>query len=219
MLISILTGIAAGALHVVGGVDHLVAMAPSGVRQPKQALRNGLAWGLGHSMGVLILSSIAILVKDFANIERISSFAEICVGVSLLVVGGFAINSAFGLNIHSHRHNHRQGMIHDHIHIHFRGRKKHLVHHHASTSLGFLHGLAGASHFLAVIPALALPPLGAIAYMFSYFLGSFLSMGLFLFALSLACFKIGSRALPSLIGMTGVLSISTGVFWLQRIFA
>ena len=64
MLISVITGVAAGALHVVGGADHLVAMAPSGIRRPRSALKNGLAWGIGHSTGVLILSSFAILIKD-----------------------------------------------------------------------------------------------------------------------------------------------------------
>ena len=84
MLISILAGFSAGAIHVVGGADHLVAMAPASLRRPGAALKSGLAWGLGHSTGVLVLSAIAILVKDLAHIERMSSWAEFIVGVSLL---------------------------------------------------------------------------------------------------------------------------------------
>ena len=38
MLFSILTGFAAGALHVVSGADHLVAMAPSAIKKPSLAL-------------------------------------------------------------------------------------------------------------------------------------------------------------------------------------
>lgn len=45
MLISVLTGFSAGAVHVVSGADHIVAMAPSSVRKPRVALINGLAWG------------------------------------------------------------------------------------------------------------------------------------------------------------------------------
>ena len=168
MLISIITGVAAGALHVVGGVDHLVAMAPVAMRHPRIALRNGLAWGLGHSTGVLLLSSIAILVKDLAHIERMSSFAEFSVGIALLVVGALAIRTAFGLSIHAHVHNHEDGSAHEHIHLHFGGRQKHNPHAHASTSLGVLHGLAGATHLVAVFPALALPPIGAVVYMAAY---------------------------------------------------
>ena len=73
MLISIITGIAAGSIHVVGGVDHLVAMAPLAIRNPRIAFRNGMSWGVGHSAGVLLLSSIAILLKDLAHIEKMSS--------------------------------------------------------------------------------------------------------------------------------------------------
>ena len=56
MLISILTGFTAGAIHVLGGADHLIAIAPSALNQPKMALKNGLSWGIGHSTGVLLLS-------------------------------------------------------------------------------------------------------------------------------------------------------------------
>ena len=216
MLISIITGVAAGALHVVGGVDHLVAMAPVAMRHPRIALRNGLAWGLGHSTGVLLLSSIAILVKDLAHIERMSSFAEFSVGIALLVVGALAIRTAFGLSIHAHVHNHEDGSAHEHIHLHFRGRNKHNRHAHTSTSLGVLHGLAGASHLLAVFPALALPPLGAVGYMAAYLFGSIATMGAFIMAISIAMMKVGRRALPLMIGSAGGLSVLTGAFWLQN---
>ena len=69
MLISIFTGLTAGALHVVCGIDHLVVMAPNAFHQTRIALKNGLAWGLGHSVGVLALSTFAILINDLAHIE------------------------------------------------------------------------------------------------------------------------------------------------------
>ena len=220
MLISILTGFAAGALHVVGGADHLVAIAPSALRQPATALRSGLAWGIGHSTGVLVLSTIAIVLKDLVHIESMSSWAEFCVGVALLVVGAMAIRTALGLDIHTHQHTHQQnyGHAHDHqhVHLHLRGRHKHGRHAHAASSLGLLHGLAGASHLLAVIPALALPPLGALIYMAAYLLGSIAAMVAVVGAISLATLRVGRRALPFLVGSTGGLSIITGFFWLQK---
>ena len=60
MLISLLTGVAAGAVHVVGGADHLVAMAPFSLSKPWAAFRHALAWGVGHSTGVVVLALIAI---------------------------------------------------------------------------------------------------------------------------------------------------------------
>ncbi len=216
MLFSILTGFAAGAVHVVSGADHLVAMAPTAFRQPKLALRSGLAWGLGHSVGVLLLACAAILLKDFVKIERMSSFAELCVGVFLLVVGTLTIKTSLGLRIHTHSHKHGNGSKHQHLHLHLRGRKKHNSHSHASTSLGLLHGLAGASHLLAVIPALALPPVGAFLYLMFYLLGSVLAMGTVISIMSLATLRVGERAIPLVFAFTGGLSVLTGVFWIQK---
>ena len=106
MLISVLTGFAAGAVHVVSGADHMVAMAPSAIRKPRLALKDGLSWGVGHSAGVLILSILGILAKDLVNIELMSSYAEFLVGISLLIVGLLAIRTSLRVNIHMHQHVH-----------------------------------------------------------------------------------------------------------------
>ncbi len=215
MLISILTGFTAGAIHVVGGADHLVAMAPSAMNKPRLALRDGLAWGLGHSTGVLCLASVALLAKDFINIDRLSAFAEFTVGITLLVVGFLAIRTSLGLNIHMHNHNHGANNEHQHYHFHWLGKRVHSRHTHAATGLGVIHGMAGASHLLAAIPALALPTTGAIAYMASYLLGSIAAMGAVVLGLSLTAMKAGRRISPLLMGFAGGLSIATGFFWLH----
>ena len=80
LLICLLTGFAAGAVHVVGGADHLVAMTPFSLRQPVAALRSGLAWGAGHSIGVVVLGLAAIGLKDLVHIEAMSAWAEFFVG-------------------------------------------------------------------------------------------------------------------------------------------
>lgn len=216
MLVSIFTGFIAGALHVIGGVDHLVAIAPTAISKPQSALRTGLLWGLGHSTGVIILSVSAIFIKDFIPIQRMSFWAELGVGIFLLVLGLLAIRTALGLDIHSHYHKHGQKNIHHHFHFHLRGNRKHDRHSHALTSLGILHGIAGGGHLLAVLPALALPFFAAISYMFSYLLGSLFAMGLAVFVMSIASVSSGEKAFPLLIGATGVTSILTGLFWIQK---
>jgi len=142
--------------------------------------------------------------------------AEFSVGIVLLVFGALAIKASFGLNLHAHTHNHHDGHFHDHLHLHFRGRQRHGKHHHAATSLGFLHGLAGASHLVAVIPALALPPLGAFAYLVAYLLSSIATMGAFLSAISFATMRAGKRAFPLMVGCAGMTSLLTGIFWIQK---
>lgn len=208
---------AAGAVHVVGGADHLVAMAPFSLNRPLLALRSALAWGAGHSVGVVALALIAIGVKDLAHIEAMSSWAELLVGVALLVVGVLAIRTAFGLELHSHEHRHADDISsHRHLHLHVRGQSNHSRHAHAASGLGLLHGLAGASHLLAVIPALALPPHAALGYLIAYLCGSIGAMLAVVFLVSLVAKRGGIGLLPFLVGGTGALSIVTGAFWLHK---
>ena len=216
MIISTLTGFAAGAVHVVSGADHMVAMAPSAIRKPKVALKDGLAWGIGHSAGVLVLSALGILAKDFINIEVMSSFAEFLVGISLLIVGVLAIRTSLKVNIHMHQHIHGEESPHKHFHFHTLGKKIHKSHTHAATGLGVLHGFAGASHLVAIIPALALPLIGAITYLFAYLLGSVFAMGCVVLGISFAANKANKMFYPFLMRAVGGLSIVIGIFWLQN---
>ena len=216
MLIGVLTGFAAGALHVVSGADHMVAMAPSAIREPRVALKDGLAWGVGHSAGVVILSVLGILAKDLINIEMMSSYAEFLVGISLLVVGVLAIRTSFRVNIHMHQHMHGEETPHKHFHFHSLGNKLHGSHTHAATGLGVLHGFAGASHLVAIIPALALPFVGALAYLFAYLLGSVFAMGCVVLGISFAANKANKMFYPFLMRSIGGLSIAIGIFWLQK---
>ena len=213
MQVVIVTGILAGFIHVVSGADHLIAMAPSSITSPKIAARNSISWGLGHSSGVIILAFLAIFIKDIAPLSKFSNFAEFLVGISLLVVGIFAIRNSLHLNIHSHAHQHN-GVAHHHLHFHNDDKKN--KHSHALTGLGLLHGLAGGSHFLAVLPALALPLPNAFAYLVSYLSGSLASMILFTCLISITTLNAGQKFVRSLIAFAGGLSFSMGLFWVQK---
>jgi len=215
MQVVILTGILAGFVHVVSGADHLIAMAPSAITSPKIAARNSISWGVGHSSGVIVLAVIAILIKDVAPLNQFSKFAEFLVGISLLIIGFFAIKNSLHLNIHSHSHQHN-GLAHHHLHFHSEDRKRNKKHSHALTGLGLLHGLAGGSHFLAVLPALALPLPNAFAYLISYLSGSLVSMVLFTCLISLVTLNAGQKLIRKLIAFAGGLSFSIGLFWVQK---
>ncbi|MDA9707655.1 hydantoin utilization protein A [Prochlorococcus sp. AH-736-K21] len=211
----ILTGIVAGFVHVVSGADHLIAMAPVAINNPQKALKNSFSWGLGHSSGVLLLAFLAIFIKDITSLNKFSSIAELLVGISLLIVGIFAIKNSFQLSIHSHSHKHENGIAHRHFHFHVKEQKNN-KHSHALTGLGLLHGIAGGSHFLAVLPALALPLTSACLYLISYLIGSIISMNLFTFLISFTTFKASQKFIKRLIAVAGGLSFSLGLFWIQR---
>ena len=212
MQVILLTGILAGFIHVVSGADHLIAMAPSAIINPKIAIKNSISWGLGHSSGVIFLAVLAIFIKDITPLNKFSNFAEFLVGISLLIIGVFAIKSSLQLNVHSHFHQH-DGVAHHHLHFHSKAQKKHNKHFHALTGLGLLHGLAGGSHFLAVLPALALPIPNAFAYLISYLIGSLVSMILFNYLISITTFRVGQKSIRGLIAFAGGLSLSMGLFW------
>ena len=212
----ILTGILAGLVHVFSGADHLIAMAPSAINSPKIAFRNSFSWGLGHSSGVVILTVLAIFIKDITPLNRFSNIAELLVGISLLFVGLFAIKNSFQLSIHSHSHKHENGFYHRHYHFHINEHKNNNKHSHALTGLGLLHGIAGGSHFLAILPAFALSITNACAYLVSYLIGSLISMNLFTCLISFTTLNIGQKFIKRLIAFAGGLSFSMGLFWIQR---
>ena len=211
----ILTGFVAGFVHVVSGADHLIAMAPVAINNPQKALGNSFSWGLGHSSGVLLLAFLAIFIKDITPLNKFSNIAEFLVGISLLIVGVFAIKNSFQLSMHSHSHKHENGIAHRHFHFHVKDQKNN-KHSHALTGLGLLHGIAGGSHFLAVLPALALPLTSACFYLISYLIGSLISMNLFTCLISFTTFNASQKFIKRLIAVAGGLSFSVGLFWIQR---
>ena len=212
----ILTGVLAGFVHVISGADHLIAMAPSAINSPQKALKNSFSWGLGHSSGVLLLAFLAIFIKDITPLNKFSNIAEFLVGISLLIVGIVAIKNSLQLRMHSHSHKHENGFAHRHYHFHSKEQRNNNKHSHALTGLGLLHGLAGGSHFLAVLPALALPLISACFYLISYLIGSLISMNLFTCLISFTTLNVGQKFIKRLIFVAGGLSFSIGLFWIQR---
>ena len=209
-------GLSAGIIHVVSGADHLVAMAPSSITNPKSALKNGLSWGIGHSSGIIILSILAIFIRDIIPLERFSSFAEFFVGISLLIIGVIAIRNSRNFGIHSHQHEHNNGITHKHYHYH-QNKNLHNKNAHALTGLGLLHGIAGGSHLVPLIFVITIPDIqGAILYLFSYLMGSLVIMSFFTYLISISILKFGRNQLKSLIAYAGGISFSVGIFWIQK---
>jgi len=163
-----------------------------------------------------LVSFSAIFIKDITPLNKFSNIAEFLVGISLLIVGVFAIKNSFQLSIHSHSHKHENGIAHRHFHFHVKEQKNNNKHSHALTGLGLLHGIAGGSHFLAVLPALALPLTSACLYLISYLIGSIISMNLFTCLISFTTFKASQKFIKRLIAVAGMLSFSLGLFWIQR---
>src|SRR2546429_1136483 len=170
-MIAILTGLLAGIVHVWSGPDHLAAIAPLAVRRPKQTWIPGSKWGLGHSAGVAIVGVLSLLLRDLIPMDLISNWGERLVGVMLLAIGAWALRKAFKVHAHEHEHD---GDRHIHMHSHshkvaHQDPEAHHGHTHAAFGIGLLHGLAGSSHFLGVLPILLMPTrVDAITYLLTF---------------------------------------------------
>src|SRR5688572_27427720 len=159
-MLTLVTGALAGFVHVLSGPDHLAAVAPLAVADRERGWVAGWTWGIGHASGVVVVALLAVLLRDaLPPIELISAWSERVVGVALIVIGIWALRRSLRLGHAPHVHG---SIHHDHLHIRSGPRWLHRMGHvHASFCLGVLHGVAGSSHFLGVVPALALPTLAA----------------------------------------------------------
>ena len=64
-------GLAAGLLHVFSGPDHLAAVAPLAAdERSRPQWRAGLQWGLGHTVGVLLIAGLLLLASRAAADRR-----------------------------------------------------------------------------------------------------------------------------------------------------
>ena len=213
MILTLVSGAIAGAFHVLSGPDHLAAVAPLAISSRTQAWRQGWTWGLGHTSGVLAVALLALALRQvLPPVSVISSWSDRIVGAALVAVGLWSVSRALRIDHAPHAHN---GRTHGHTHVQ-RGPTwaRRVGHPHASFTLGLLHGAAGSSHVLGVVPALALPStLEALIYLAAFGGGSIGAMAGFA-ALVGGLRGWGARGLErALMGACGVLAVAVGTTW------
>ena len=222
-----IAGLVAGAAHCMLGPDHLAAVAPMAVRR-QRAWVSGCLWGLGHSAGVWVLALLALIFREAVPLEALSAWSEVLVGVVLIAVGLWGVRSVMRLHVHSHAHTHAgvDGAVRTHAHTHahavaIKGEEHTHAEHdhrHGLLGIGALHGFAGTSHLLGVLPALAMPNrAAAVAYVICFGLGSIVGMGVFTSGLGmlLRATETGSGAATrGLLSVTSLAAVGVGVFWL-----
>ena len=193
-----LAGLAAGMVHVLSGPDHLAAIAPYAVTDKARSWRTGVRWGLGHSAGVLGVSLLVLVARHALPVEALSAHSELGVGLALIVIGVCGMRTAL-------RHDHAGPRGDEHQHGHGR----------AAMAVGTLHGLAGSSHLLGIVPALALPSDGAAAaYLLCFGAGSVAAMGAFASFVGWIADRWGPGAQRTLLGLCSGLAVLVGGFWL-----
>ena len=192
-MLLILTGLSAGALHVVSGPDHLAVVAPLVAEQPSKGFRLGFQWGLGHGLGVVILGLLGMFVKGYIDVEAWSTNAEVLVGWLLIAVGLWSIwsNRSSAPEI-------TEGHTHTDNRVVF--------------GVGLFHGMAGTGHLLGVLPSLLLSQMDAAIYLAMYFVSAIGAMMGFGWILSKVVSTMGSLRTWTL--LTAVGSIAVGIYWI-----
>ena len=224
-MIAAFTGLVAGMVHVWSGPDHLAAVAPLALRHPKQAWMPGVRWGFGHSAGVAAVGLLSLWLRELLPVDLLSSWGERMVGVMLFGIGLWALRKALKHTVHIHAHEHDGGR-----HVHFHTHTQHLaheqaeahIHAHAAFGIGVLHGLAGSSHFLGVLPILAFPTrIQAVTYLAAYAAGTIASMAAFSWVLGRVAARWAAHSATwyrRLMTSCAVTAMVVGGFWLATSF-
>lgn len=228
-MLQLLSGIIASALHVITGPDHLAAVTPLAIESKKRSWGVGLFWGLGHILGMLLIGVLFLLFKEFIPIEAISHYSEQIVGIVLIGIGIWALIKVFNSRIPKHKHPHYHNEPEPHVHIHAHPHNSEQAHTHVHTrvirqnniaalGVGTLHGFAGVSHLVLLLPTLALPStFDSVVYLSGFAIGTLVAMISYAAVLG----YIGQRSAGAhnprifktvrLIG--GIIAIGIGIFW------
>jgi nickel/cobalt exporter len=219
-----------GCLHALE-VDHMVAVTTFVSRRPTfaSAARFGLRWGLGHSIAVLAVGSL-LLAGGVRWPARWDAYGEGLVGLMLIGLGVWSLASARKLHLHSaeehgghgHLHVHRGAGGHGHPHDAATPPTSHHEHG-AVTLVGLLHGLAGTTGVVALVPVTMMDRVGlGLGYLTSFGAGVTLAMVLFALLAAGAMHHAGRRSLVwgrRSVALVGCGALAVGVWWIARAVA
>jgi len=223
---AILTALVLGFLHAIE-LDHMVAVTAFVSRRPAllTAAGFGARWGLGHSVAVLVLGGIALAAGVRIPAGTEAAF-EALVGIALIVVGFWSLRATRNLHLHAPP----EHGDHAHLHLHSRplpghehphgAHANHPPHHHPKGigAVGLIHGLAGTSAAVALVPVTMTTGLvPGLVYLGTFGLGVTLGMSLFALVAAMAMRRAAERsiAIGRRIGMgAGGLSMLVGGVWL-----
>ncbi len=118
MISLLFVGFLLGIRHALEA-DHIATVASLVSNHPSrsQMLRQGFAWGVGHSLTLLLIGSL-VLWSDQLIPQQVASGLEMAVGAMMIILGLDVLRRAHRSRIHFHTHRHQDGRVHFHAHTH-----------------------------------------------------------------------------------------------------
>lgn len=183
----LLLGFVIGMRHAVE-TDHVAAVASLATRSSsvRDSVRQGAAWGLGHTLTLFLFGSV-VLVLGLAMPEPMARSLELAVGVMLVILGIDVLRRLVRERIHFHLHRHDDGAAHFHAHSHA-GETGHDPGRHAhehpagfpfrALLVGLMHGMAGSAALILLTIQTIDSPLLGLLYIALFGFGSMLGMAL-----------------------------------------
>ena len=228
--------------------DHVIAVATIVAREKTRAGATaiGAAWGVGHTVTILIVGG-GIILLGWVIPPRIALSMEFGVGLMLIVLGLMNLSglmrrmgtspSTNGQHQHSHPHAHDE-YVHSHAHGHDPESHPHspdrtplsmLDQQLAGSSayrlarplvVGVVHGLAGSAAVALLVLTTIRSPAWALWYLLVFGLGTILGMMLMTAAIAIPFRRASHRAGGLGSGLrvaSGMLSVAFGLFVAYRI--
>lgn len=226
--VTLVTAAVLGFIHALE-VDHMLAVTAFVSRRPglATAARFGFRWGLGHSLAVLAAGGV-LLATGLRWSDRYDRIGEGLVGLMLVGIGIWALRSTRNLHVHppeehgdhAHLHMHGDGDgTHLHHHAHDpRTAPAHRPHRHGITLVGLMHGLAGTSAVVALVPVTMVDRVAVGAgYLVAFGVGVTAAMTVFALVTAQAMRQAAGRsvALGRRISMgVGAAGVVIGLWWI-----
>lgn len=170
--------------------DHAAAVAALASRSTSvgETVRQGIAWGVGHTLTLFLFCSVVLSLNSIVP-ERVALALEMAVGVMLIGLGLDVWRRIRRERIHIHVHEHKEGEAHIHMHAHRSETNRHrAVHQHThqipyrALLVGMTHGMAGSAALILLTLHATVSIAVGLTYIMLFGIGSILGMS----ALSLA---------------------------------
>lgn len=155
MISLLLLGFLLGVRHALEA-DHIATVAALASQRTtvEQMLKQGFAWGLGHSLTILLLAGGVMWLG--ANISSVvATGLETLVGILMVLLGidvvRRALNTRYHIHFHLHSHTQEQLRNHERPNTHRHQHKQQGAYPFRALSLGLVHGLAGSAAILLLV--------------------------------------------------------------------